>query len=71
MSKVEVTTRFAVTVDDLPSAWAFVMDRLDRVGPDPEVTISPVWIVRSTNVDVEPQRRFSCVVSGMIPEDSG
>lgn len=69
---IEVTTRYATTVDDLGAAWAFVMDKLDHVGPDPEVKISPLWIMSVRDMDREdmdrPPRQFSVVVSGMVEE---
>lgn len=72
-SPVEVTTRYATTVDDLPAAWAFVMAKVDQVGPDPSVEISPVWTISVHEMDHdEPAggypRHFSVVVSGMVPE---
>ena len=63
---VEVTTRFATTVEDLPSAWAFVMDRVDRVGDSPSIEIQPFW-VSSDDPDDHP-RHFAVVVSGMVEE---
>lgn len=67
---IEVTTRYATSVDDLASAWAFVMARLDSVGPDPDVSITPVWTISADLPDdAEPPRRFSVVVSGMVRED--
>lgn len=63
---VEVTTRYATTVPDLTAAWTFVMDRVDRVGPDPLITIKPQWTFSDTE-DGE-TRRFEVVVDGMVPE---
>jgi hypothetical protein len=70
---IEVTTRYATSVNELADAWAFVMDRLDRVGPDPSVTIKPIWTisVRDMDTDDEDQewpRRFEVVVEGMVHE---
>ena len=64
---VEVTTRYATTVDDLHAAWAFVMARLDSVGPDPSIHISPVWTISSGDDEYQP-RRFEVVVEGMVEE---
>lgn len=67
---VEVTMRYATSVDGLPAAWAFVMARLDSVGPDPRITISPIWTARE-GLDEEGQewpRRFEVVVEGMVEE---
>jgi hypothetical protein len=70
---IEVTTRYATTMDDLNAAWGFVMDRLDRVGPDPSVIIKPIWMANVQDmerVDVPPmQRQFEVVVEGMVEEE--
>lgn len=67
---IEITTRYATTVDDLPTAWAFVMEHIDKVGPDPSIKISPLWIVSvhdMGNDDMAPTpRQFSVVVDGMV-----
>jgi len=64
---VEVTTRYATTVTGLAAAWQFVMSRIDAVGPDPRVEISPIW--ETHDPGVEPwERRFEVVVSGMVEE---
>lgn len=69
---VEVTTRYATTVDDLGSAWSFVMARLDSVGPDPSIHITPLWSFSPIDMDrvdaPEPPRQFSVVVDGMVHE---
>jgi len=59
---VEVTTRYATSVDDLPSAWAFVMEKIDHVGPAPSIEIQPYWELEDDS------RRFSVVVSGTIED---
>lgn len=64
-SPVEVTTRYVTSVGDLAGAWAFVMARLESVGPDPEVSIKPVWIIGD---DDHSARYFEVVVSGMVQE---
>jgi len=63
---IEVTTRYVATVESLADAFAFVMDRLDLVGPDPDVNISPVWTVGH---EFETERHFVVTVSGMIEEE--
>lgn len=71
---IEVTTRYATTVDDLSAAWAFVMDRVDHVGPDPSIEIKPLWAFNIQDMDrpdadtYQPPRQFSVVVSGMVEE---
>lgn len=71
---VEVATRYATTVDSLTEAWAFVMDRVDKVGPDPSIKISPQWSFSVHDIDhadaTEPPRQFSVVVEGMVHEES-
>jgi hypothetical protein len=65
---VERTTRYATSVDDLGEAWAFVMSRIDSVGPDPTVTIKPYWrIAVGLPGDETPpsERRFEVLVEGM------
>lgn len=62
---IEVTTRYATSVDDLPAAWRFVMDHIDRVGASPRIAISPVWVI---STDDETPRRFEVVVEGMVEE---
>ena len=69
---IEVTTRFATSVDDLSAAWAFVMERIDVVGPNPTVTIKPVWRISVHDMgddDMAPPRFFEVVVEGMVHED--
>lgn len=70
---IEVTTKFVTTVDDLPTAWAFVMDHIDALGPDPQVQIRPIWLMSVTEAmdgrDERPMRQFEVVVSGMVPQD--
>jgi hypothetical protein len=72
-SPVEVTTRYVTTVDDLPAAWAFVMSKIDAVGPDPEIAIEPVWSqpFDAPLGDDSWPRHFSVVVSGMVEAAEG
>lgn len=63
---IEVTTRHATITDSLPEAWEFVMARLDRMGPDPSIYISPMWVYTGTEGD--PVRRFEVQVEGMVTE---
>ena len=69
-SPIERTTRLATTVDDLAAAWAFVMEHIDSVGPDPDVKISPVWSRNFDQMDDDEPwpRHFSVVVSGMVED---
>jgi hypothetical protein len=65
---IERTVTLATTVDDLPAAWQFVMARIDDLGPDPRITISPVWAYNVADLSSEqrPPRQFEVAVSGMI-----
>lgn len=75
---VEVTTQYATTVKELSDAWAFVMHKVDMVGPDPTILIKPVWTcwhesteeAESDNPeDHKMSRHFEVVVSGMEHEE--
>ena len=59
---IEVTTRYATTVDTLPEAFTFIMSKLDDLGGTPRIQISPVWVV-SEDPDDHPHY-FSVVVHG-------
>ena len=69
-SPVEVTTRYVTTANSLIDAWAFVMEKIEQVGPDPSIEIKPVWSKDYDSVgDDEPwPRHFEVVVSGMVEE---
>jgi hypothetical protein len=68
IAPVEVSTRYATTVETLADAWEFVMTRIDLVGADPGITISPFWRVDMTDPDAEAARLFTVVVDGMVEE---
>ena len=71
---IEITTRYATTVDDLPAAWAFVMERLDSCGDHPSIEIRPVSTIGVADMldglDGQEggtwQKRFEVVVEGMV-----
>lgn len=73
---VEVTTRYVTSVDDLPAAWAFVMDKVDKVGPHPRVEIRPISTIGVGDMqdaldgheDESWRRIFEVVVEGMVHE---
>lgn len=74
---VEVTTRYVATVADLPAAWQFVMARIDSVGPDPRITISPIRVypvseiahgLSDDDATYVPEREFEVTVEGMVRE---
>ena len=70
---VEVATRYATTVTDLAAAWAFVMSRLDGVGPDPDITIRPIHQISFGIRDYGDgwTRVFEVVVKGTVTETEG
>jgi hypothetical protein len=63
---VEVATRYSTTVDDMPTAWAFVMEHIDKLGPEPSVNIYPCWGVDREAATEEPanQCHFHVAVDG-------
>lgn len=75
VADVEVTTNYVTHVAELSDAWAFIMDRVDRLGPDPTIAIVPFWAcVVSEDEDGdevhEQKRRFQITLSGSVPENS-
>lgn len=67
---VETTVQYAKHCDDLAAAWAFIFEYIDKVGPNPTVTIEPFW---SANVDDEGQvtqhgRKFEVCLSGELDD---
>lgn len=71
---IEMTTKLVTTVSDLPAAWAFVMEHLDDLGPDPEVHIKAIWIMSVAEAmdgrDERPAREFEVAVSGMVQREA-
>lgn len=72
---VEKTTRYATNVAEMSDAWAFVMQRIDLLGPDPTVSISPVWTMEyCDNEDCEvgghTVRSFNVIIAGTVPENA-
>jgi hypothetical protein len=65
VSAVEVTTRYATRVGDLSAAWSFVMEKMDQLGADPSIKITPAWRYPD---GMESHRVFDVVVSGMVEE---
>ena len=65
LSPTERTTRYATTVPDLPSAWAFIMAHLDSVGDAPTIHITPRWTLADADADWSGPT-FEAVVEGMI-----
>jgi hypothetical protein len=69
---VEVTTRYATTVPDLPAAWVFIMAKVDTVGPRPRIEISPLSAATVQSMidgeSLEWSDAFEVVVEGMSEE---
>lgn len=72
---VEVSIRYETVVDDLAEAWAFIMDKIESVGPDPSVHIHPAkdgpppMLQALMGQEVQPAtRRFHVVVEGTDEE---
>ena len=65
LSPVEHTNQYATTVSSLSDAWAFVMEYVDRVGPNPQVHISPFWRI---STEEEDSQGFEVSVNGMVHE---
>lgn len=73
---VEVTTRYVTSVPDLASAWAFVMTRLELVGPEPHIEIKPLHraplpvsdLVQYGDEGLTWELVFEVVVGGMVRE---
>lgn len=61
---VFVSMKYSTQVATLTEAWQFVMARVDQVGPDPRVLISPVWRIEDDDTDT---REFEVVVEGTTP----
>lgn len=68
LSATERTVKFATTVDDLSSAWAFVMAHVDEVGEAPQISINPFWRYNTDEPDAPPRLMFEASVSGMVEE---
>lgn len=72
---VEVSIRYETVADDLTEAWAFIMDKIEAVGPDPSVHIHPAAdgpppiLVALMGAEQPPStRRFHVVVEGSSQE---
>jgi hypothetical protein len=62
---VEVTTRYATTVDHLTDVWAFVMERIDNLGSTPSITVRPMWVYGDGD---DGRTAFEVVVEGTTNE---
>lgn len=64
---IEKTTTWASVVSSLAEAWSFVMENLDGVGPEPRITVSPMWVYSELE---QGELRFEVSVSGTVTEGS-
>lgn len=67
-SPTEYTARYAKVVPSVQDAFVFVMAHMDKVGPDVQVFITPLW-THEHSIDgevIEPKRMFEFAVSGMV-----
>lgn len=72
--KVSKTVQFQAVVDSLPEAWAFIMDAIEQVGPDPSVHIHPsrntlppgLQALLTGGASETPERKFQVVVEGTV-----
>jgi hypothetical protein len=67
-SPTEYTARYAKVVDSIQDAFVFVMAHMEKVGPDVQVIINPLWAHEHDEFGdvVEAKRLFEVAVSGMI-----
>lgn len=63
LDDVEVTTRYCTNVTDMGAAWAFVMEHVDNVGPNPSIEISPVMFFADGTT-----YKFEVMVEGTITQ---
>lgn len=66
---IEITTRYATSVDTLTEAWEFVMDHLDALGEHPTIEVKPFHTISVLDLDREDppwEWRFGVVVSGTV-----
>lgn len=63
LDNVEITTRYCTNVVDMAAAWAFVMEHVDNVGPNPSIEISPVLFFQDGST-----YKFEVMVEGTITQ---
>lgn len=62
---VEFTAKYATSVLTLAEAWGFVMDHIEKVGPEPRIEISPYTLFED---DEKYSTVFEVCVSGMVEQ---
>jgi hypothetical protein len=68
-SPTQYTATYAKNVASIQDAFTFVMSHMDKVGADPQIIISPVWVcdhVEDLTGDHETVRQFEVAVTGMV-----
>jgi hypothetical protein len=68
-SPTEYTATYAKKVASIQDAFVFVMSHLDKLGNDPQVVITPVWVcddICDMTGDHETVRQFEVAVTGMV-----
>ncbi len=70
---VEYTAKYATVVDEINEAFVFIMAHLDKVGAEPSIWITPMWLVdHALNDDGEQVHvsvcKFEVVVSGSFED---
>ena len=68
-SPTEYTATYAKKVASIQDAFVFVMSHLDKLGDDPQVIITPVWVCEAVDAmtgDHETVRQFEVSVTGMV-----
>lgn len=68
--EVQHTVKYETLAEDMTTAWAFVMAHIDKVGPEPSVTIRPclVWKDQSVGGEGKYYTQFRCKISGRIDQ---
>jgi hypothetical protein len=68
---VEECREYTKHVEELAQAWEFIFEYLDKVGPDPSVTIEPFYasFVDDDGSITHQGRKFSVCVSGCLSSD--
>jgi hypothetical protein len=65
---IERTVKYTTNADELADAWAFIMTKVDEVGPDPHIQIRPLHQIDDDKPMRDPdnwKRVFEVTISGM------
>lgn len=72
LSPVEITTKYATTVETLQDAFVFIMQYVDALGTDPFIKITPIHSYSMSDMDMEDppcKHFFEVMVSSMREEE--